>query len=436
MFAIFSISYLLDGIYLIINNNGVLRADAKHVYTAALAFNQGDYRSLTTLGAYMYRNTHQLGLMTLERLYLLFSKSSQFIFGMNLGFVLLSNLLLYLITARLNKSDLVVKYTILLSFLFLPQLFFILFAYGTVPGLFFCLLNFYTFLLFQDKGSWWAFLLGTLSIGLACLLRNNYIIFALMLLAVHLLAFLKQASWKKVLVLFSIVASLVFSSKAIQQYYENLIEQEIGEGTPKIAYVTMGLRDDPNRKSLGGWYDAYNTKILQRNHFNETRAQKMAVQDLKKLIVNFSQHPHYAMKFFYEKVISTWTEPTFQSIWTGPQTARQQYTFTPLLQSLYKGKDGYKRYYIYSIIILFSLYLFSSLSLIAHSFKKDFSHSAMGLYSAIFFLGGFFFHLLWETKSQYIYIYVLLLVPKAADGICRFQKFLEVLLLKYKKHLK
>ena len=123
------------------------------------------------------------------------------------------------------------------------------------------------------------------------------------------------------------------------------------------------------------------------------------------------------MKFFYEKVISTWTEPTFQSIWTGPQTARQQYTFTPLLQSLYKGKDGYKRYYIYSIIILFSLYLFSSLSLIAHSFKKDFSHSAMGLYSAIFFLGGFFFHLLWETKSQYIYIYVLLLIPSAAQSL-------------------
>ena len=86
--------------------------------------------------------------MTLERLYLLFSKSSQFIFGMNLGLVLLSNLLLYLITARLNKSDLVVKYTILLTFLFLPQLFFILFTYGTVPGLFFCLLSFYAFLLF------------------------------------------------------------------------------------------------------------------------------------------------------------------------------------------------------------------------------------------------------------------------------------------------
>lgn len=250
LFAIFSISYLLAGIYLIVNNNGVLRADAKHVYTAALAFNQGDYRSLTTLGAYMYRNPHQLGLMTLERLYLLFSQSSQFIFGMNLGFVLLSNLLLYRITARLNKSDLVVKYTILLSFLFLPQLFFILFAYGTVPGLFFCLLSFYAFLLFQDKGSWWTFLLGTLSIGLACLLRNNYIIFALMLLSVHLLAFLKQASWEKVLVLFSIVASLVFSSKAIQQYYENLIGQEIGEGTPKIAYVTMALRDDPQSKKL------------------------------------------------------------------------------------------------------------------------------------------------------------------------------------------
>ena len=225
----------------------------------------------------MYRNPHQLGLMTLERLYAFISPTTQFAFSMNVGWTLLSHFLIYKITALLNAREMIQKYTILLTFLFLPQLFFILFAYGTVLGLFFCLLSFYAFLLFQDKGSWWAFLLGTLSIGLACLLRNNYIIFSLMLLAVHLLAFLKQASWKKVLVLFSIVASLVFSSKAIQQYYENLIEQEIGEGTPKIAYVTIGLRDDSNRKSLGGWYDAYNTKILQRNHFNETRAQKMAV---------------------------------------------------------------------------------------------------------------------------------------------------------------
>ena len=146
LFSFFVLFYLLAGIYLIVNNNGALRADAKHVYNAALAFNRGDYSSLTTLGAYMYRNPHQLGLMTLERFYTSLFPNSQFIFVMNLLFVLSSNWLLYRITAILNKSEIVINYTIFLSFLFLPQLFFILFAYGTIPGLFFCLLSFYGFL--------------------------------------------------------------------------------------------------------------------------------------------------------------------------------------------------------------------------------------------------------------------------------------------------
>ena len=32
-------------------------------------------------------------------------------------------------------------------------------------------------------------------------------------------------------------------------------------------------------------------------------------------------------------------------------------------------------------------------------------------------LGGFFFHILWEAKSQYIWTYFILLIPTAAGGI-------------------
>ena len=436
LFSFFALFYLLAGIYLIVNNNGALRADAKHVYNATLAFNRGDYSSLTTLGAYMYRNPHQLGLMTLERFYTSLFPNSKFIFVMNLLFVLSSNWLLYRITAILNKSEIVVNYTIFLSFLFLPQLFFILFAYGTIPGMFFCLLSFYGFLLFRKKGSWLGFLIGAFAIGIACLLRNNYIIFALTLLAVHLLSFFKKNSWKKLLILLAVLVSILLPNKAMIHYYENLVGQKIGEGTPKIAYVTMGLRDDPNRKTLGGWYDAYNTKILKRNQFHEEKAKRMAIQDLKKLIIHFLQHPDYAFKFFYEKVISTWTEPTFQSIWTGPQTARQQYTFTSLLQSIYEGKAGYQSVYIFSLLVLFSIYLFSMISMIYQLVKRGLNRSAMQLYPVIFFLGGFFFHLVWETKSQYVYIYIFLLLPIAADGIDRLTETGQKLYTKYKNHLK
>jgi len=47
----------------------------------------------------------------------------------------------------------------------------------------------------------------------------------------------------------------------------------------------MGLRDDPNRQSLGGWYDAYNTKILKRNKYNESLATEMATRDLKNILI-------------------------------------------------------------------------------------------------------------------------------------------------------
>lgn len=162
----------------------------------------------------------------------------------------------------------------------------------------------------------------------------------------------------------------------------------------------------------------------------------MAIQDLKKLIIHFLQHPDYAFKFFYEKVISTWTEPTFQSIWTGPQTARQQYTFTSLLQSIYEGKAGYQSVYIFSLLVLFSIYLFSMISMIYQLVKRGLNSSAMQLYPVIFFLGGFFFHLVWETKSQYVYIYIFLLLPIAADGIDRLTETGQKLYTKYKNHLK
>ena len=38
------------------------------------------------------------------------------------------------------------------------------------------------------------------------------------------------------------------------------------------------------------------------------------------------------------------------------------------------------------------------------------------LFSVIFLLGGILFHLLWETKSQYVSGYVFLLIPLAALG--------------------
>lgn len=95
LFWSLSLIFIVAAIFLITAYDGRIRADAKHVFNAALAFNQGDYSSLTTVGSYMYRNPHQLGLMTLERLYAFISPTTQFAFSMNVVWTLLSHFLIY-----------------------------------------------------------------------------------------------------------------------------------------------------------------------------------------------------------------------------------------------------------------------------------------------------------------------------------------------------
>ena len=143
----------------------------------------------------------------------------------------------------------------------------------------------------------------------------------------------------------------------------------------------------------------------------------MASRDLKKLIANFVQKPAYATKFFYEKIKSTWTEPTFQSIWTGPQLERNQKTKTALLQSIYEEKTGYQLLNLMGMIFLATIYLLVAAFILHRLFWSREGLRPFSLYPYIFFLGGFFFHIFWETKSQYVYVYLLLLLPVAARAL-------------------
>ena len=335
---------------------------------------------------------------------------------MNLLWVLASNFLLYRLTDQLVKHPMVTRYTILLTFLFFPNFLFILFVYGSTPGLFFCLLALWFFVQSEKDRKAWYLIPGSLAIGLACSLRNNYQIFAIMLLGIFFLSLIRKWKWRKALAIIMIVASLLLSTKIIRGYYSDVIQRPIGPGTPLISYVTMGLRNDPNRATLGGWYDAYNTKILKRFNYNEEKANKQARIDLFRRIAIFMQNPAYAVKFFYQKVRSTWTEPTFQSIWTGPQVDRQQYTYTPLLRSIYEGKEGYQLANQFGMVLIMACYLASTGLLLYKMFWARLSLQPWELYAYIFFLGGFGFHFFWETKSQYVYMYVLLLMPSLAQA--------------------
>ena len=143
LFAIFSAVYIVVGIYLIVNVEPVLKADAAVVFDISRALNANNY-SVFDLGGYLSRHPHQLGLSVYESLLLKIYDSVYTVYIANLIHTLLINYFLMKITDILfDKNETVNKYVMIFSFLFLPQLLFVVFPYGHTAGLSFMLIAAY-----------------------------------------------------------------------------------------------------------------------------------------------------------------------------------------------------------------------------------------------------------------------------------------------------
>ena len=318
---------------------------------------------------------------------------------------------------KLFKNKLVTNYSIILSFLFFPHFFFLTFAYGTIPGLFLVVFGYYHLLKYNETSRWYNALISIVSFALACLIRNNYYIFVIAIILIQIFSFLEDIKWRKLLVTFLIVISIPMSSFLLKSYYQKVTHNPIPQGAPMISFITMGTQDNPNVPSLGGWWDGYNSSLLINNDFDHDKAVQQAKNDLKDNLITFYKQPIFAMKFFYKKILSTWLEPTFQSIWTGPLTERGYIQNSRILKSIYEEKSGYYFLNSFGKVFTVSIYLLTLIAVINYIFNKKFS--VFELITIIFFLGGFFFHVIWETKSQYVFIYVLLLIPTAANGLVK-----------------
>ena len=126
-------------------------------------------------------------------------------------------------------------------------------------------------------------------------------------------------------------------------------------------------------------------------------------------------------KFFGKKFISTWCEPTYQSIWSGPLARYGQETYTYITSNIYNQKGLYWFIRLFSKGVTVTILLFTFLS----SLDKRKAFSQYGLL-ILYLIGGVLFHLMWETKSQYVYGYVFLLIPLGAAGAFEtYQKMIK-----------
>lgn len=283
------------------------------------------------------------------------------------------------------------------------------FLYGITLGLAFALAAFYTLLIYLERRSLkWALLSGVL-IGISVLVKNNYSIFLVAMLILLIYKAIDQKRLKNLLAAALLILLTALLSRGLTAFYEARSGLEIGNGMPKTLWIAMGMQEGERAE---GWYNAFNFDTFVETDCDEEISDAIAREAIAESLQRFGSDPLYAIRFYYKKTVSQWNEPTYEALWVNQFHSGD---FSRLVQSIYEGKlyTVLQEYMNLYQLLVFGAVLFGLI-------RRRGSWSMEKLFLPLVILGGFFFHTIWEAKSQYIFPYFVCMLPCAAAGLWEF----------------
>ena len=457
--SISALFYLWTGLVLIYRVDPATRADAKLCFEAAVGFLNNDYSSLER-GGYLFENAHQIGFVLYEMLLAHISQDIRFVYFINLVLTLINNLLIIRLTSIMTgENEESVKLASLLSLVFLPQLYFILFGYNQTISITLMLLSSVMLGRFLRQHGIPSMLFMIVTAYLAACVRGNASIFIIAECIIILLHYLRRkavaekelqkryedpdyrysdepvtAPRRNRLCLAAailLVTAFVLSGPTMRLAGERVTGQEMPQQLPKHMWIAMGMQGGD---LAPGWYNGYIYRTYRNNDYNMALTSEMAKREISDRIQVFAGNPGLMLFFYSQKIISTWCEPTFESVWSGPLEDMNQHIDGKLLHALYTGGKPYSVYCNYCALIDLPLYIGASIGSFVlltglvrprtkNRNKKDRRSKVLSpacldmlLFPALFLIGGFLFHILWETKSQYAMVYIYMLIPLTSFG--------------------
>ena len=385
--------------------------------------------------------------------------------------IALITFMLYKITDIIYKYERRNKIVILFSLLFIQFPLLSTFVYGDIIGLMFVLIAVYQTLcvIKKEKNKILHSVFAGISMGFAILVRTNYSIFliaTIIYLVFNIIKEIIKIKYDKenidniksniIKIIFGIIIICILSispMNIIKKYMESKYPDDIvlNRSHPLVSYLLMGARTKIDYASHGWWsaeiielWNKYigentaKTKEELRTYLETVKKDGSGFEKLKKeqwkeyfeLIKNYIKKPNTMFDFYSEKILSMWTETTFQSIWTNDVMFRMKIYDAKVLgrtsKELYFGntREIYQEYCKALIILIYFGAFIEIVNNIRNLNKRKQKYNVDDkllniekLYLVIIFLGGFAFHILWEAKSRYIIPYVIILFPLATGLI-------------------
>lgn len=388
------------------------RADSALVIEAAKRFAAGDFSPLE--GEYFSRVSYQLGIcLPLEGLARLLPGLDLNLLMQALNCVISAALMALLcgLAGGLSGDARTSGAAALLYLAFVPMLLFNMFVYGVLPMLLLCVLAMRCFARCARTGERRFGVLYALLIGAAAALKPNAMIVMLALLicaAVHALqrkdGFLLLCAALSVVLCFALPAGVI-------RLYELRAGVTLAPDTGMLLRLAMGMQDS---MIAAGWYNGVIEEYWPLSVTPEME-KAAALEMLAARLREFAADPAGAWAFFKEKCLTQWAEPSYDILWYGAVCGKSG-RFNGLAHAIFRDGSpvrallaGYMNIFQQAAYVLA---LIGTCGMI-----KEKRTEAVQLMLPVTVLGGFLYHMLFEAKSQYIYPYMLLLLPLAAAGM-------------------
>ena len=298
-----------------------------------------------------------------------------------------------------------------LFFLLLPAPLVCQQVYGTLPMLFLLSLSLLCFAKYVRTGEKRFGACYALLLALGYMVKPNA---AIALAAFVICAVLDALGRRKAeplaFALLAVVLSVALAKGAVWQY-EWRSGVTLRGDVSMLARFEMGLQEGGG---AAGWFNCY---IEQFFPFDVSAEQQKAVvmADLQNSLTQMRNDPSGTLAFAGEKFFSQWLEPTYGTLWNGALSEHDG-AWSGLSEALFSPESGIRAALEGCMgAIQRALYLLALMGT-ADGIRKR--RDVLQTVLPLIVLGGMMYHMLFEAKSQYAYVYAVLLVPPAARGLC------------------